>query len=183
MSRPQYQNISSPAAAESVPETIFASAALAASGAWTRSSIINVEKARKLVLYVDYDSADAGGYPGIIPLVTNTISSTAGATPGTVPVATDDVWFQLPMSDGTLTAGALTGTLPTGADYNLLMPQGVAIVAGLCVRFTAAAGATDEYRQAIVLDVTPYRWLHFIAAEVGDTANPGTLAVTYSLSA
>jgi hypothetical protein len=163
-----------PRAAQTSSGTIFTSAALAASGAWTRSSIIEVSSARRVVLLIDYDPAAIGGYPAIVPLISN-----AGAQPA----AGDDSWFQMPVWDGSITAGALSGTLPTGADYTLTQPQGVALTYGLAVRLSAAAAATDEYRQAIVLDVTPYRWFHFIAAEVGVTATPGTLSALYSLAA
>lgn len=163
-----------PQSFESTPETIFASATLGASGAYARSSIVPVQGARKITLFVEYDPAASSGYPMIVPLV----SSAADA-----PAAGDDSWFQVPVSDGALTPGALSGTLPAGADYTLAQPQGVAIVYGLAVRLAAAAGATNEYRQAITIDVSPYRWLHFLVAEVGATGSPGDFAATYSLSA
>lgn len=176
---PQLVSPAVPVAAAGGAETIFASAALAASGAWTRSSIISVARMRKLTLFIDYDPAGSAGYPAIVPFITNGTV----ADPMSQPAAGDDAWFQLSTYDGTVTAGALTGTLPTGADYTLAQPQGVTIAYPLAIRLTAAANATDEYRQAIVLDVSCAKWFHFIAAEVGNTGSPGTLAVTYSLSA
>jgi hypothetical protein len=173
MGQPNYDH-STPRAGQGAPTTIFTSAALAASGAWTRSDIVSVEGARRVVLEIDYDPAGTSGYPVIVPLVSNTVAA---------PAAGDDSWFQMPVWDGSVTAGALTGTLPTGADYTLSQPQGVAITYGLAVRLSAAAGATDEFRQALVLDVTPYRWFHFIVAEVGATGTPGTLSALYSLAA
>lgn len=174
MTRPNFISPATPRAAQSDAATIYTSAALAASGAWTRSSIVSVEGVRKITLLVDYDPGAVGGYPAIVPF---------GAGVVTEPAAGDDSWFQLSAWDGSLTAGALSGTLPTGADYTLAQPQGVAIEYGLAVRLSAATNAADEYRQAITLDVTPFRWFHFIAAEVGVTATPGTLAVSYVLSA
>lgn len=175
---PQLLSPSSPAASSGGVDTIFASAALAASGAWTRSSVISVARMRKLTLFVDYDPGAIGGYPGVIPLGSNgTVDD-----PNSQPAAGDDSWFVLSNFDGSITSGVASGTLPTGADYTIVQPMGSSIAYATVIRLTAATNATDEYRQAITIDVTPFRWFHFIAAEQGVTATPGTLSVTYSLS-
>lgn len=171
--QPNYDH-STPRAGQGGTDTLFAAAALAASGAWTRSSVVSVEGVRKLTLLVDYDAGAIGGYPGIVCLGSCEIDE---------PAAGDDSWFQLSVWDGSVTAGALSGTLPTGADYTLAQPQGVAIAYPLAIRLTAATNATDEYRQAVTVDVTPFRWFHIIAAEVGVTATPGTLSALYSTAA
>lgn len=165
-----------PRATETVSLSIFASAALAASGAYTRSSIISVDAARFISLQCDYDphASSTAGYPMIVPLVSNADDE---------PAAGDDSWFQMPITDGTLTAGTLAGAVPSGADYTLAQDQGVVTVYGLAVRLAASQANTNEYRQAVDLDVTRYRWFHFIVGEVGDTTNPGTFSALYSLSA
>lgn len=169
-------NAATPRAAVSKRGTaaIFPSAALASSGAWTRSSIVNVANARKIVLEIDYDAAAASGYPIILPLVSNADDQ---------PAADADSWFQMSVWDGSITAGALTGTLATGSDFTLAANQGVCISHGLAVRLAASSGASDEHRIAIPLDVSAFKWFHFQAAEVGATGSPGTLAVLYSLAA
>lgn len=163
-----------PASAEVGQATIFSSATLAASGAWTRSSIVEVRGARRITLMVDYDPAAISGYPVIIPLVScATVQPAAG----------DDSWFRPTVWDGSVTAAALTGTLATGTDFTISQNNGIVLMHPLAIRFAAASAATDEYRPAVPIDVTPYRWFHFQVAEVGATANPGTLSVLYSLSA
>lgn len=159
-------------------DTLFASAALAASNAWTRSSIVSVDGARRITLFIDYDAAAASGYPTIIPLGScgTTTSSTAE------PAAGDDSWFQLSTTDGSVTSAVLAGTLATGSDFTVTQPQGNSIAYPLAIRLTAATGATDEYRQAITLDVGPLKWFHVQIQETGATANPGTVSVLYSLS-
>jgi hypothetical protein len=171
MGRPDFVSPSTPRAAESDIAIIYNSATLSASGAWTRSSIVSVIGVRRITIFADYDPAATSGYPVIVPLVSNALEQ---------PAAGDDSWFQMPVWDGSVTAGALTGTLPTGADYTLSQSQGVALTYGLAVRLAGASAATDEYRQAITLDVTPYRWFHFIAAEVGATGSPGALGAFYA---
>jgi hypothetical protein len=175
MSTPQPEriNASTPIAGQGGVASIFASAALAASGAWSRSSIVSVADARKLTLFVDYDPGAIGGYPGLILL---------GSCNVTEPASDADSWFQLSMFDGSVTSAVGSGALATGSDFTIAQPEGFAIAYPLIVRLTAATNAADEYRQAITLDVTPFRWVHFQAAEIGVTATPGTLAVTYSLS-
>lgn len=176
MSRPPFINPAVPMAAQGTAESIFASAALATSGAWTRSDIVNVERFRTITLFVDYDpdASSTAAYPAIVGLVSNSQEE---------PAAGDDEWYQIPVWDGSLTAGTLAGTLPTGADYTIAQDQGVALVYGLAIRLAASSAASNEYRQAIVIDVAPYKYFHFIVAEVGDTTNPGTFSALFSLGA
>jgi hypothetical protein len=171
-------NASTPIATPGGVEGVF-DATLAASGAWTRSSVINVKNARKLTLYINYDPGAIGGYPGLIFLGSNGTTSTADAQP-----ATDaDSWFQLSAVDGSVTSAVGSGTLAAGSDFTIAQPEGWVTAYPMIVRLTAATNAADEYRQAITIDVTPFRWVHFQAAEVGVTATPGALSVEASTSA
>lgn len=158
--------------------TLFTEAALAASNAWTRSDIVSVDGARRLTMLIDYNPAAASGYPTIIVL-----GSVGSLTDGvTTPAAGDDVWFQLSTTDGSVTSAVLAGTLATGSDFTVTQPQGNAIAYPLAIRLTAVTNATDEVRQAVTVDVGPFKWIHIQAQETGATANPGTLGVYYSLS-
>lgn len=154
---------------------IFASATLPSSGDGARSSIIDVRGVRKLALFVDYDPAGAGGYPHILPLVSNTDGNGKAA-----PLAGDDVWFAPTHNDGVVTDVTPDTGLPSGADYSAPPPWGEVTQKALLIRLPAAVNAADEYRYAIVLDVTPFRWFHFVAFEKGATGSPGTLLVKYA---
>ena len=163
-----------PRARATVSASIFASAALAASGAWSRSSIVDVAAARKLTLLLDYDPAAVAGAPHLILL---------GACTADAPAAGDDSWFMLTATDGSITAAVSTGTVPTGADYTVVQVMGTATLQQMIYKLAAATNAADEIRAAVTIDVTPFRWFHFIAAEVGVTGTPGTLVGSYVLSA
>lgn len=150
--------------------------ALAASGAYTASNVIvPVHSARKITIFFAYDAAAIGGYPVIIPLV---------SCASVAPAAADDSWFTMPVADGTFTSTVFTGALPAGQDFTLSPGLGLATVAGLAIKPMPAALATsDEVRAAITLDVSAFRYLQILVAEVGVTATPGSVLATYSLTA
>ena len=149
--------------------------ALAASGAQTYSDILDVARWRRLTLYIDYDphASATAGYPKIIPF---------GSAAEAVPAAGDDSWYSLGVDDGAVTAAVLTGTVPSGADWSLTPEFGWRTFRGLVLRLEASDNGSDEYRVAVTLDVTPYRWIQLATSEVGDTTNAGSLIIKYSRS-
>lgn len=161
-----------PRAGQGIQQPLRASAVLSAAGATASTSIVSVEGARKVTLFVKYTGGAAGGYPHILPLV-----SCASTSPAT----TDDSWYALGISDGVVTADTDLAALPTNVDIS---PQnfGEAKVQQTLIRLAGTA-STDPQRVAVTLDVTPYRWLFLVVAEKGVTGTPGTLAVDYVLSA
>lgn len=174
---PRAETRVSPVAYQGGVETLFTEAALAASNAWSRSSIVSADGQRKMTLFIDYNPAAAGGYPTIIVLGSTGTTSDPNSTPG----GGDDVWWQLSTTDGSVTSAVLAGTLATGSDFTVAQPQGNAIAYPLAIRLTAATNATDEYRQAVTIDVGPYKWIHIQAQETS-AGSPGTLGVYYSFS-
>lgn len=160
-----------PTAGQGIQTALRASAALAAAGATASTSIVSVEGARKITLFIKYTGGAAGGYPHILPLVSGALTS---------PATTDDSWYALGVSDGAVTADVDLAALPTNVDIS---PQnfGEVKVQQMLMRL-AATNSTDAQRIAITLDVTPYRWLFLVVAEKGVTGTPGTLAIDYVLS-
>jgi hypothetical protein len=162
---------------ESASATLFTSAQLAASGAWTRGdSVIDVKKARELVMLIDYTAhaSSTTGYPQIVPMV---------ACTSVAPAAGDATWFIPGIHDGTLTATALAGSLPAGADFTVNPPMGVALLYPMVIRLNAATALSARTQMAVRINVAPFKWFQMMAAENGDTTNRGTLAVSYALSA
>lgn len=161
---------------ESAVGTLFTSAQLAASGAWTRGdAVIDVRGAREIALLIDYTAhaSTTTGYPQVVPMV-------ACAT--TAPAVGDATWFVPAVTDGTLTATALAGTLPTGTDFTANPPMGVALLYPLVIRLNAATANSARTQMACRINVAPYKWFQLMAAEKGDTTNRGTLAISYALS-
>jgi hypothetical protein len=177
MTQPNYDH-STPRAGQSQSATLFASAVLSASGAWTRSSIVSVEGARKLTLLIDY-TADAtsgtDGLPEIVPMAAYTAAE---------PAAGDATWFPFGIWGGTVTEAVLaSGTLPTGTDFTGTPQFAKCKHEPLCITLDPVDADTDRIQVAVTIDVTAARWFQLMAHEAGDTSNPGTLAISYVLSA
>lgn len=174
---PRNETRVSPVAYQGGVAELLALTTFGASAAWTRSNVVCTDGQRKLTMFVDYDPAAAAAYYTIIVLGSNgTLTD-----PTAIPAAGDDVWFRLCSTDGGLTAGVLTGTLATGSDFTVTQPQGNALVYELAIRCAAATAATDEYRQAITIDVAPFKWLHIQVQEtVASVA--GAITINYSCS-
>lgn len=160
-----------PTAGQGIQTALRASAALAAAGATASTSIVSVEGARKITLFIKYTGGAAGGYPHILPLVSGALAS---------PATTDDSWYAIGGADA-IVADTDLAALPTNVDIS---PQnfGEVKVQQTLLRL-AATNSTDAQRIAITLDVTPFRWFFLVVAEKGVTGTPGTLAIDYTLSA
>lgn len=156
--------------------TLFSASALPASGAWRRSETVGVAFGRTLGLWVKYDASASttAGYPHIIVLGSSEVSQ---------PASGDDSWFELPLRDDSLgTAAALSGTLPTGADYSAGPLRNALVVRGFTTKPMAAVGNSNKIRQLVAFDITCVKWVHVIASEVGDTTNRGTLGLGINIS-
>ncbi len=177
MTRPNLVSPSTPRAGQRDAASLFASATLGASGAWSRSSIVSVEGCRKLTMLITYTTdATSGtdGYAEIVPMAAYTVAE---------PAAGDATWFPFGDSDGTVTEGTLAGTLPTGTDFSATPNFAKRKYEPLCLRLDPADNDTDVIQMAITIDVTACRWFQLMAHEAGDTSNPGALAISYVLSA
>lgn len=170
--------MSSPIAAHSPATTLRALAtALAASGAFESAGIVDVEGARRLQLFLGYQSAGSGGtggYPSIIVL---------GSAADEQPAAADEAWYPLVVDDGTVTAGALAGALPAGSDFAAAPNWGVVLQQPLELTLPAATTNSEKIKGTLGLDVTALRWVQVLVAERGATAAPGALGVLYSVGA
>ena len=150
---------------------LFGADALPAAGAWRRSEILSVSGFRKFGLWVFADS-DATSGTGALPQIV-VLGSAAEAEPA----IGADSWTMLPEKTGIITATAFSsGTKPSGADYTLTPTGAMDTVAPLIVQLRAMAADTDKIRVGpLSYNVELVRWVHVIAAEVGDTSNPVTL--------
>lgn len=176
MPPPKMTSPAVPVSAEGAYESCFADATLPASGDWVRDTlagVINVQGARELTLWVNYDPAAVGNYPHIVMMVSNAQD---------VPAVDDDSWYIATHTDGVITDVTPDTGLPTGTDFSAPPPWGELTMKALIIRLPAAVGATDEYRYAIAYNVARYRWVQFMFAEKGTTATPGNLQANYSLS-
>lgn len=165
---------STPKAGAGFQTALVASATLPASGAWAASSVINVSDARRLNLWLSYDPGAAGGYPVIAVLI-----SGAQAQPAT----TDDSWFAPQVNDGSVSATLLDGTMVTDVDVTNAPEWGLVTVRPLALRLEAGDATSDNIRTVIPVTCEPGHWAFVLYQEEGDTANPGTFALDYSLSA
>lgn len=167
--------IAIPGPATNLWTTAGAEKILAASGAYTHGDVIvNVKSARSIHLEIFYRAAAAGGYPILIPQV-----SIADAAPA----AGDDVWTDVPVTDGVVTTTVFGGAVPSGADWTQDPGKGLVDLRSLAIKPMAAAiGTADRVRMSAVIRVDSARWFQIAVAERGVTANPGYLRLRYSLT-
>jgi len=164
-----------PLAGAGVDVVLRDDAILASSGAYVNADwVISVIHARRLNIDIAYDPAASTGRPGIIVLCSNAAD---------IPGLTDDSWYSLPATDGIVTATTLGGAVPSGADYTAAPDWGAVLSDKLLLLPRAAANAADEIRQRFIINVESCRYILLAFGEHGDTANPGNLTVTYSVSA
>lgn len=164
-----------PGSATNLWTTAGAEKILAASGAYTHGDVVvDVRKARSLHIEVFYRAGGAGGYPILLPQV-----SIADAQPA----AGDDVWTNIPVTDGTVTTTVLGGAVPTGADWTQDPGRGLVAVRGAAIQPCApAVGTSDRIRESILLRVDSARWFQIAVAERGAVGTPGYLRLRYSLT-
>lgn len=169
--------ISSPHAVQTAElELVALGVALDASGLYKSAGIIDVEGARVLGLELGYEShasAGSGGLPSVIILVSGAESA---------PAAADESWYPLLGSDGSLTAAALLGALPAGADF-VGTQFAKSVNYPLNVPLPAATANSQKVKGAVAISVTPWRWVQVLVAEAGSTlASPGKLGVKATLA-
>jgi hypothetical protein len=164
---------STPLTGETSEASLVASVALSASGAWSRSGIIDVEGARRIVLLVSYLGGAIGGYPRLLPLCSAKVDSAVDA----------DDWYAPGVWDGSVVAGTLGGTLPSGADYTGAPDFARMLCRAGVIELEPVDATTDRIRVAISIDVSWAKRFQLAYAEAGVTATPGTLAVEYALVA
>lgn len=158
---------------------LFNASALPGSGAWRRSEILDVRGFRRFGLWVFADSDSTGG-TGALPQIV-----VLGSAADTEPAIGADSWTMLPVLTGIVTATAFSsGTLPTGADYTAAPTGAMDTAAPLIIQLRAMANDTDKIRIGpLSYSIELVRWVHVIAAEVGDTSNPVTLNLYANLVA
>ena len=154
------------------PTVLRASAITTAT--YVASSILDVSAWRKVTLYVDVDAGAASDALTLIPLFSG--SRVAPAT------AIVDEWFVPCVTDGSLTAAALSATLLSGADFTAAPAFGEALLQPLVFTFTTSTDAANERRFAITLDCSAHRFFHFQLADEG-AGTKATVAVTAVRSA
>lgn len=153
--------------------TWVADAALAAAGAFTASSIVDVSLYRRLGLKIRYAPGAAGGYPQFFLLFATTASA---------PAIGDDDWYVAQINDGSVTATLLTGNFPAGVDVTIAPEWGSQTLRQLVMRLEAGDATTDRLRLHIDIDIAAVKYMALLYAEEGVTGTPGTFGARYSLS-
>ena len=154
----------------------FNETALPASSAWRQSEIIGVELCRRATIRLSYDASASTttGYPLIMVLC---CGEKIDPATGVAPLVGDDVWHSPMITDGSITATATTGTLPTGADWSNGPLYGYQIFRPLVVQPPAAVANSNKIRAKFTIDVTDEYYMYIIAQEKGDATNRGTLTL------
>jgi hypothetical protein len=156
----------SPVAAVSYSDTLFANAALPASGAGVFSDkVVDVGSARFIVLYIKYTSkaGSTSGRPAIQPLASNAAAR---------PAAGDDSWYPFLMTDGSVD-GYSWGVpqVPINDELGTVMqPTPRTAPPPPPLKLATAAHTNVEHR-----------WFQFSAAEKGDRRAATSLCSTLSV--
>lgn len=156
---------------------LVSSATLAASGAWTASTVVALAGYRKInvdLYYTTDATSGTGGYPLFYPRWSNKA--------GSAPAFGDDVWVSSMLGNDTRTLTTPTGTIATGEDSTFAPGFAYVVAERQAYRLVASANDTDVQRVRVTFDCSHAKFFSLSFAEAGDTSNPGSLAVEVSLS-
>lgn len=156
---------------------LVSSAVLAASSAWTGSAIVTLTGWRFINIDVYYTTDATGGTGGYM-LWYPRVSNKAGAAP----VFGDDVWVMPTLSNDTRTVTTPGGTIATGEDSTLAPGFAYTVQERAAFRSLAMANDTDVVRQRTTLVIGTAKYFSLAYQEAGDSSNPGTASIEYSLS-
>lgn len=139
------------------------------------SAITSVKDASRVNLLVSHTphAAEAGGVVNLLVLFAYTDAA---------PTLGDDVWYP-PSIETAGSAGALPGTLPTGADYGANPPNWTPYAVTPKYYTLAPADGGEALRVTIPIDCPGARWMYVAAIQQVDTTNFGTIAISAALSA
>jgi hypothetical protein len=156
---------------QTVRETVVS--AVTCSTTYQASTVVDVTDAREVTfeLFHNFNAGDPQRL-SILPLL-----STATAAP----LATADEWTSPGISDGSVTAAVIGGTLLSGADFTANPEFGRVTMRSLEISTELANNSTDELRMAVTIKCAHARWFHLQFAEHGGgTAGVLTVHVTKS---
>ncbi len=112
-------------------------------------------------------ASTTAGYAQIIPMLCSQF---------TLPLIGDDVWFIPAVTDGVVTAAALTaGTIGSGSDYTVTASWGAVDYREMVINCKAALANSDKLRMRFDVDVTSAAFFALQAREIGDTTSRGIL--------
>lgn len=152
--------------------------ACAAAGAWTRTTVIDVTRGRKLGIEFAVDAVP-GQVTGAAALAIFT--SSVDMEPGTAPSVTDDIWYLWApprCTDASAQAVAFaSGTTPTNTPLKAISACPEAIL-----KSQPTTTASDKQRIRTVAELADVKWVYFQYAEIGDLANPSQVGIAYGLS-
>lgn len=156
---------------------VITNVAAAAAGAFTATTVVSVEKWRRMTVFLASDAvaATASGRLGIRAW------GSAAMVAGAQPTVAMDAWYALPAWDGSVTSTAVAGA--PGVGGGTAPPgQGLVQLANGLWSHPAWLNATDKWRGCLRFDVSDLRWVVFEYAEVGDTAHPSKAAISYTFA-
>lgn len=163
-----------PWASETNEVVLRADLALAAAGAFVVTTVIDVRGYRRLNLTIRYAPGAVNGRPHIVPFRAKTEAS---------PALNSDSWSTFGVNDGSVASVNLTGALAVGTIITAQPQWGEVTNAQLVLTTRPGIAASDRIREDVELDVQSVKWVYLQVAEVGATATPGILGLTYNLSA
>lgn len=164
-------NPSLPIPEKQVAQTLLA--ATQAAAAYTSTAPFSVIGARAITLFIDADAAASGDRLALNIAVSNS---------ELLPAAGADEWFLPVVTDGSVTIGAGGGAVATGVDWTLLPAGwGLVVLSPGEYRFPAFSGASEEGRWAVSFDVSRFRHVWILYADIGG-ATRGTYAITVAQS-
>lgn len=157
-----------------VLNTLMTSTACAASNAWTSAGVIDVTDARYLRIVVSVAGAAVGNIVGVMPLF-----SWKNERPVAASAATDD-WYNVPVSDGTVTNAALPGAYPANTKFENTQTVGVVRNSPLVLQTEPTLASSEDQRISWLLNVADVRWVQFLYQQ-SDSGTAPSVAIRYAV--
>lgn len=150
---------------------------VAAAGAFTNTSILDISKCRTigLWLWVDSVASVSAAQTGFRVLV-----SGVGQINGATPAATQDVWCAVSGNDGSVTSAAESGAMPASMVMTASPNWGEITSQRFTWKSTPTSSATDRERQVLLFTVATARWLMVQYAAIADTSHRCQVAIAVS---
>lgn len=155
---------------EAIPMT-----ACAASNAWVSAGVFDVSDARVIRILVKINAAAVGNIVSVIPKFAFTNERPVAAS-----ASTDD-WYNVPVSDGTVTSAAFPGAYPANTKITNTQLYGSVTNYPIGLRSPPAQSSSERIRMATgVLNVTDARWIQFEYQQT-DSGTAPSVSILYAV--
>lgn len=150
-----------------------------AASAYKSAGVTDVTIARRLALRIAVNGATSESNAQVALFVA---SAGCSQINGAAPTGIMDVWYAPLVVDGSVTASALTGTMPASQVMTAAPNWGIGSPYGLWIKLPVLTAAANRWRGTITFDVSCDRYFQVFYAEIGDTTNRSTVALSYNLA-